>query len=349
MTCLSCRNLLFLVSILLAASALPAAAQPSTPVGCGDVIDEPGRYHLEGDLHCELGFPPPFFCEEAAITIAAPGVTLDGRHHTLSGFPTGVGLRIASTTGARVRNLAVESFGTGVEVTGGGSHRLQGLRLVRNSDQHCRTGIGLLLEDTEGNSLRDSVVSFNRAWGVRIVSSRKNHLRGNEIVANQWRPGDLTGNVDLLLARDNRIVGNDLSRGGLFGARFQQSDGNVLAMNVIDDTAQGTLFGSGVILVESDGNVVRMNVLDMDPPAVPGSHYRGISAFSGSTSNKLIGNEVERHAIGIWLGEGVQETLVIQNTATTNLVLDGRDDNPDCGTNRWRNNRLETTNQPCVR
>lgn len=51
---------------------------------------------------------------------------------------------------------------------------------------------------------------------------------------------------------------------------------------------------------------------------------------------------------GIWLGEGAQETLVIRNTATTNLVLDGRDDNPDCGTNKWRNNRLTTTNQTCV-
>ncbi len=216
MTCLSCWNLLLLVSILLAASALPAAAQPSTPVGCCDVIGEPGRYHLEDNLHCELGFPPPAFCEDAAITIAAPGVTLDGRNHTLFGFPTGVGLRIDSTTGARVRNLAVGSFGTGVEITGGGSHRLQGLRLVRNNDHHCSTGIGLLLEDTEGNSLRDSVVSFNPAWGVRTDSSRKNHLRGNEIVGNQWRTGGFTGNVHLVLAQDNHIVGNDLSRGGLF-------------------------------------------------------------------------------------------------------------------------------------
>ncbi|HSL84029.1 MAG TPA: NosD domain-containing protein [Thermoanaerobaculia bacterium] len=349
MNSISCRNFVPLLSILLAAFALPAVAQPSTPVACGDVIDEPGRYHLEGDLHCELGFPPPFFCEDAAITIAEPGVVLDGRNHTLSGFPTGVGLRIESTRGARVRDLAVESFGTGVEVTGGGSHRLEGLTLFRNNDDHCSTGIGLLLEDTQGNLLRNSVVSSNRAWGVRIVSSRNNRIRDNEIVSNQWRTGDLTGNVHLVLAENNRIVGNDLSRGGLDGVRFEQSDGNVLARNVIDDTAAGTLFGTGVALIESDGNLIRMNVLDRHPAASPGSHYRGIAIFGGSTSNKLIGNEVEHHATGIWLSEGAQETLVVRNTATTNVELDGRDDSPDCGPNKWRSNRLEKTNQPCVR
>ena len=342
--------LLLFVSILLAASALPATAQGrgTTPVECGDVIDEPGNYHLEADLHCELGVPPPVFCEDAAITITAPDVHLNGRNHTLSGFPTGVGLRIASITGVTVRNLGVERFGIGVEVSGGGSHRLHRLTIVENSDFYCNTGIGLLLESTEGNRLQESVVTRNRAWGVRIVSSRENLLRNNEIVANRWRPGDLTGNVDLFQAEGNRIVGNDLSRGGLFGARFDRSNGNVLAKNVIDDTAAQPLFGTAVLLSDSDENLVRNNLVDRDPPANPATRFSGIALFGASTGNVVEKNRVEHHDFGISLAEGVQETLVTKNTATTNLVFDARDDNPDCGTNLWRKNELGTTNQPCI-
>src|SRR5688572_19949319 len=109
---------LALVMLVPSMWATPVIAQPQ-PVTCNTVIQTPGKYELAGDLSCEVGVPPPLFCDVAAITIAAPDVQLNGRGFTVSGINTGIGIRIASS-GVEVQDIVVEAFNIGIEISGGG-------------------------------------------------------------------------------------------------------------------------------------------------------------------------------------------------------------------------------------
>jgi parallel beta-helix repeat protein len=328
----------------------PALAQPQ-PVACGAVIDTPGHYALAGDLSCGGMVPPPLFCDTAAITITAAHVHLDGHGFTVSGngFPaaTGVGIRITSTN-ATVKNIGIEHFSVGIDIVGGARHHLEGVRSRLHGSAHCGgTGIGIRMTDTTDNHVRDSTISDNERWGVQLTGAHRNRLIGNAIQRNQFRPGDLSGNVDLASSNRNAVRGNDLSRGGLFGVRVQDSSGNTIADNLVVETATPAGIGIGVLLVESADNTIQDNVVDRAP--APGTAYIGISIAEGSTENTLRGNEVFHHSgSGIVVRAGTTDNVVRGNRAVDNLPFDAVDENANCDTTTWKNNDFGTVSQACI-
>jgi parallel beta-helix repeat protein len=333
----------------LAIIAAPAGGKPAQAVDCGAVLDRPGHYQLTEDLSCPLGFPPPAFCDSAAITVTAPKVHLDGNGFTVAGNQTGVGIRIA-TTKAKVRNIGVESFDVGIEVAGGGSHHLTDLVSTRNSDFHCGNGVGIEMTGTAGNRVERSDISQNERWGVRRVSSEDNRLHHDRIIANRFRPGSESGNVDLSSAHRNRIVGNDLSHGGVFGIRLMGSDDNVIAANLLAETGTQAGFGTAISLESSVENWLQANWIDREPPPGPTVGFIGIHLFTGALRSLVRGNSVFDHtAGGIVVVLGATENRLQSNEAFDNTPWDAEDENPDCDANLWRTNRFGVVSQPaCI-
>ena len=296
---------------------------------------------------CPLGFPPPAFCDAAAITITASNVNLDGGGFTLSGaISTGVGIRITADH-VHVHDIAVEQFNTGMEITGGGFHHLNGVTLQRNSIAQCNGGVGLLMTNTNHNSVNNSTISANERWGIRLVSSNGNRFHGNEIARNSFRPGMTSGNIDLSSSNFNQINGNDLSRGGLFGVRSENSHRNFIVSNVIDESGTPAGIGVGILLSSSAGNIVQGNHLDRVP--APNMHYRGIVLMDNAMYNILRSNTVRNHpGSGIVLSETATRNLILANHAFQNTPWDAEDDNPDCDANIWKANRFGTANQSCI-
>jgi parallel beta-helix repeat protein len=329
----------------------PVAAQPIA-VTCGAVLDTPGIYELQGDLECPLGVPPPTHCNEAAITITAAGVQLDGRGFTVSGNPsfaeTGIGIRITAT-GARVRNIAVQRFAIGIDIAGGGGHQLHRVTSTRNSLAHCAGGgVGVRMTETTGNQLNASAVRNNERWGVQMISAHDNRVTASEIRENRFQPGDESGNVDLLSSDRNAVGNNDLSRGGLFGVRLRQSNGNAVTGNLVEETATPAGFGVAILVSASSDNALVANTVDRAPTAA-GPGYTGIALSEGATGTVIRGNSVFHHNFnGIVLFSGATQNVIEGNRALDNTPFDGADQNAGCDANVWRGNRFDTVNQSCV-
>lgn len=338
-------------AVTAAAWAPPAAAQPVT-VTCGAVLDTPGLYELAGDLECPLGVPPPVHCAEAAITITAAGVHLDGRGFTLSGNPpfaeTGVGIRITATN-VRVQGIAVQGFAVGIDVAGGGGHQLNRVTVRHNSRAHCvGGGVGVQLTETTGNQLNASVVRNNERWGVRMVSADGNQLTASEIRDNRFGPGDESGNVDLSSSHRNLITNNDLSRGGLFGVRLRESNGNAVIGNVLDETATPAGFGTAIQVSASADNALLTNRIDRAPTTV-GPGYRGIGLSEGAIRTVIRGNRVLHHNMnGIELFSGAVDNVIQGNRALDNTPFDATDGNAECDANVWQGNQFGSVNQFCI-
>jgi parallel beta-helix repeat protein len=326
---------------------VPSAVAQPQPVGCGTVIDTPGKYELTGDVSCEL-VPPSQFCDAAAITITAPHVELNGRGFRVSGIDTAVGIRIMSTD-VRVQDIVVERFNIGIEITGGGLHHLENVTSRFNSDRLCGAGHGVQMTNTSDNRLSGSAIVSNQHWGVRLLSSDNNRLKDNEITDNVWRPGRDAGNIDLVSSDENVITDNDLSRGGLFGVRLQESTRNRIEGNLLDTVAPTADFGAAILLIDSAENAIRDNAVERPAPGLFGAHT-GIHLVGRSRRNVVRDNDVLRHGnSGILLSSGAMENQVRANTALDNTPFDAADENPGCDENVWKGNQFGTVNQPaCI-
>jgi nitrous oxidase accessory protein NosD len=335
-----------LVALATAIHVTPVVAQPKV-VTCGAVLDTPGMYELAADLTCHLGVPPPQFCDAAAVTITASGVRLNGRGFTLSGGAgpdaTGVGIRITASN-ARVENIAVEAFAVGIAIEGGGRHRLSRVAARRNNDFHCGSGgVGLAMSDTSMNVVQMSDLSQNTRWGLRMQSSSRNLVTRSQLRDNRFQPGDESGNVDLSSSHGNLLTVSNLSNGGLFGVRMTDSNRNMIADNVVDDTAAGVGFGIAILLSASSHNDLRRNTVDRAPSF--GTHYTGIAVGDGAVRNRVLANTVLHHtAHGIVLATGATANTIQGNRAQDNAPFDAADTNPGCDANRWLRNQFGTVN-----
>jgi len=342
------KQLIWAGLAVLVLSFLPSTAEAKVQtVGCGAVIDSPGQYQLSGDLECLVGVPPPLFCDKAAITITASNVHLDGQGFTLTGFQgDGIGIQITSRN-VHVENITVEQFDVGIDIKDGGSNHLNGVNLTFNTGHFCGGGTGLRITNSNDNQLINSTISINENWGVRILSSNRNQINHNVIVNNRSRPGFNTGNIDLLSSNENRIINNDLSQGGLIGVRAQDSSGNLILGNVLNDTGVSSGFGTAILLSSSTDNVIQGNLIDRQTVGV--GPFRGIFLFN-STRNVVRANTVQNQTgSGITLFQGALDNLIQANQAVNNTPWDLEDDNANCDANTWRANQFGTANQSCIR
>ena len=70
---------------------------------------------------------------------------------------------------------------------------------------------------------------------------------------------------------------------------------------------------------------------------------------AAGTRNRLLLNRAEDNvAHGVRVTTAASALAISGTVARRNGTLDLTDETPGCGGNRWRNNRFETRNQPCV-
>lgn len=125
-------------------------------------------------------------------------------------------------------------------------------------------------------------------------------------------PGPTSTGIVVQRIDDNYLVANDVD--DTIG--LNDSSNNFVANNIADDN------GGGIVLVTlttgSNNNEIHANTTN--------NNNRGIRIFLGSTGNKVTGNY-----------------------SFANSVVDMKDDNPGCDSNKWRGNHFGTANQSCIR
>ena len=203
---------------------------------------------------------------------------------------------------AKVRNGRIQGCADGLALMGEGRHQ------VKNIISQLNTESGFDVR-SDRNKVQRSIARRNQREGFRIV-------KGFDIV---------TGNALLHnIAENNQQGGFSM----LFGVR------NKLIANTMTDNN-----GSGFFVFVGIENQLKNN-------RVQGNNG-GIIVLG--LKNRIIRNQVENNrgvgiglAVDTALGTPTGANLVTRNTALGNSSADLYDDQPDCGTNKWKKNKYGT-------
>jgi hypothetical protein len=289
----------------LAFAAAPAAAQPA----CGAVLTQDTT--LTADLSCD---------GTSALTIGAPGITLDLNGHKVTGHGAYVivndgyddvtirngeirslvgSIRLTGVSGNVIRDIFTEGLLIGIEIRDSDHNRIVSNRLLslpltvsgdgnviaRNTITHYEGYLGV---DGNDNRIVDNVVWVGRssAFGLR---GAHNQVRRNTFLNDSYDVIGLTG------ANDNDFVANTI------GSSFTTLPG--IAGDIADSSrnlfARNTIFGvtQGLRLLSGDANVFRRNDVSgtprtrdypswMQPPPVAD----GMPIAAGATGTSLRDN-----------------------------------------------------------
>jgi parallel beta-helix repeat protein len=244
------RRLVAPVSLALLLTLAMAPAASAAPLACGTVITQ--NTTLDSDIGP---------CAGDGLIIGASNVTLNLAGHTIQGTDIGAGIRVAQVTGVVVKNGYVRDFGVGVVLDEADGNVLRDLTLSDNATQ----GINVANSDTN-RIVRNTVVG-NGGDAIRLGLSFGNIVRGNNAAANVFgiTVADGSGN--------NAIAANALAGNNQFGIALFS---NATANRVVDNTVQTTTAGDGItVAADAAGTKLRRNTtennaddgIDVDNPA----------------------------------------------------------------------------------
>lgn len=175
--------------------------------------------------------------------------------------------------------------------------------------------IGFLAENSVNSFVKFTTVTANCpffSYGFVILGPGSQwKLQGNVV----REPGDTSTGIFVRRINDNHVVANDVND----TIALYDSSNNVIANNIADDNAGGIVLGT--ITTGSNNNEIHAN----------------------TTNNNNHGNN------GLWITHGSTGNNVTGNHSFANLPFDMEDDNPGCGTNKWRGNHFGKANQSCIR
>ena len=245
------------LTIAVAASALPAPPALATHVGCGDTVTRDTT--LDSDL---------LDCPGNAVRVDGDGVTLDLGGHVIDGTGRGLGIlairtsrtvvrggRVAEfhdaivldgATGPVVRDVAVADSHDGILVIGGEG------ALVERVLASGHDGSGINLPGARGAVVRDSTMVRNAA-AVSAVGQTGGRFERNLFGWSLFHGMRFAALGDTVLDR-NRLPGN-----GTYGIRLEEgSAGNTLTRNHVAGSG-----GDGISLAEDSGaNALERNHAD---------------------------------------------------------------------------------------
>ncbi|MEV0133243.1 right-handed parallel beta-helix repeat-containing protein [Dactylosporangium sp. NPDC050688] len=259
------------MTVALTAPAAPAAAGPP-PVQCGAVLTTDTA--LRADLTCPSD----------ALTVAADGITVDLRGHTIRGSGTGTGITIIGHHSVRVRNGTVTAFATDV--------------LIDTAQDITLTRLTLTQAGSDGLRLRD----IERA---RFETGR---LRSARLVTD--------GSIDIVVDR-SRIDNSPLIFVDSFNPAVTHSvltDSFVNFSEISDGVvAASTLTRSPVFIVLCARTAVRHNLIAAADP--------GVLLGATATGTQVIGNTFTGNTIGVLLEPPLVD-LVDGTTVSHNVFRD---------------------------
>jgi hypothetical protein len=244
------------------------------------------------------------------------------------------GLRLVNHSGSIVRGLVINLFdGNGIEITGGGSHRIQGNRIGTNApgtQDRGNHGAGVFITDSSQNAIgggapgRRNLISGNDLQGIHIegAAATGNLILGNLIGTRAT--GDLAiGNGTQLYlgdgiriegGGDNVIGGNTAKLRNVISGNFDDgidirdgSTGNSVKGNLIGVRASGrAALGNGAdgVYIENASQNVIGGLGSGDANVIGSNGYNGVFLYGDSDSNAVLGNFIGTNSQGDNLGNG---------------------------------------------
>ncbi|MFA5997128.1 MAG: NosD domain-containing protein [Candidatus Paceibacterota bacterium] len=158
------------------------------------------------------------------IQIDSNNVTLDGNHHTLTGYNTGNGVYLNGRGRVTIRNLNISNFTDGIFVYNSSyntlvnntiSNNTNGIELVGPNNTLTRNTVfnssrGILLRGANNNTLTGNTAQ-NNSFGIFLFGSNNNTLSGNNAL-NNYKNG-----IDFFVSSGNTLSGNTFSKNAVSG------------------------------------------------------------------------------------------------------------------------------------
>ena len=105
---------------------------------------------------------------------------------------------------------------------------------------------------------------------------------------------------------------------------------------VIENTATRSEIGHRI---GGEENLIKNNIIT--------NSFWGL--LVGGNNNQIINNISNNNVYGIFIANGFQDNTIFGNVALRNGTIDMRDDNLNCGNNRWKNNVFKTSKpEDCI-
>lgn len=298
------------ILITLALALLSTTWQPKAhALACGDTVT--ASITLTADLHCTTGW--------TALYAPVGNITIRLNGHTLSGDPALQGIQVLNA--AKVHILGpgrITGFWTGVNATRADDLRVDGI-------DFDNTDAGVTISDTLAATIKNNRFKDIRGWGVYViaVSGSRTTLGAHAILDNQIFQSHGGISVCGHPNSDNLIKGNKMEDIRDYGIHlFDASNDNQVEQNELRKIGL-----AGIVLRSSSQNSVTGNLIDeghngmtLVPQLTGGCMTGGYSAVVGF--NRIEGNSVFRQAVGVHLGLGGKNPLVLKNLIRWNKLYD---------------------------
>lgn len=275
----------------------------------GDVLRlEPGRYSGPVVIDRPLtltggdGVVVDGAGKGTVITVAAPGVTIDGLTVTGSGaaastLDAGIKL-LKGGDGAVVSNNILKDNLVGIDVHGARDARVRGNSITgRRHHRMNARGNGIYVWNSPGLIVEENDVRYGRD-GIFVNTSRKNIFRNN-------RFRDLRFAVHYMYANDSEVSGNR-STGNHLGYAIMYSK----KVRIVGNVSEGDR-DHGVMLNYTNDSLVEGNLV------------RGAEKCTfiyNANRNRLLGNRYEGCGIGVHFTAGSERNQIAGNSFVSNRV-----------------------------
>jgi parallel beta-helix repeat protein len=321
---LSCRNehFLYLACIialgLLVATGIASAAP--IPITGPTVITHPGQYYIASSV---TNSTAPVYIE-----VQTSGVVIDGKNKVIDGSddPNSIGVKIVNTAmsivNVVVKNMVLTDWGTGLLMTD-----VKDSLIDKVTISSC-TGNGILVQNSRGNTIQNSVLQDNGGCGMIIFSSSASNT-----VQKVTSQGNALDGIRIRFSSNNLVQNNKLLNNKGDGLNFnEQGNYNTVLKNTV--TGNG---GNGIELYKSSDNQITQNTLK--------NNNNGIYLNSESLNNDIYQNSVTCSTYNaIFLNGGSDDNVIRGNTVDNNLQTGLRVRQSDYNIfydNKVRNNAAE--------
>lgn len=290
-------------------------AQSDRTIDRCTVIDEPGEYRLESDVHGFFG---------DCIVIEADGVTLDGDGHAITGSGTGTGVVVSGDVD--LRNVHIERWRTGVRTEGSPEVRVENTTVRDGEVGVAHTGGELVVYDAHFEELTVAGVQFPNVGISTVVLTNTNISHtGAAIEATQYHYGDVTiyssdiaDNAQVIDTdgfsglrfdvQNSRIADNDrglsigtsrldvrdtdIVRNGQYGIRADGWESTPRASITIQDSVLAEHDGPGIDLRLGSVSVERTRIIENGHGLVAGAGEHGSPTAAAITNSTIAGNDI---------------------------------------------------------
>jgi len=265
------------------------------------VITHPGQYYIANTV---TNSTAPVYIE-----VQTSGVVIDGKNKVIDGSddPNSVGVKIVNTAmsivNVVVKNMVLTDWGTGLLL-----NDVKDSLIDKVTVSSC-TGNGILVQNSRGNTIQNSVLQDNGACGIILFGfSNSNTVQGITAQRNA-QDGIRIRFSDSNLIQNNKLLNN---KGDGLNFNEQGNYNTVLKNTITSNTVQG------IELYRSSDNRITQNTLknnnngiylnteslnnDIYQNTITCSTYNAILFVGGSDDNVIRGNVLDNNLeSGIWL------------------------------------------------